>query len=333
MPKGLWKSAEDIIKLTGITDYSKKTLLKQFFPDDYKRIFAVDVAMEERATKATKEAKLAAEEKAVAQRKITERANAPKDPFGREATPLEYSPEGEVTRWDYSPDWGVDPKTRYAEYVRPSPEPSQFEQATTRAEQARQAALDKANADVIAANQRLKELELEIERGKASAQERYQQGQLGATQQQAVLAQQQAQWQREYQQGQLGIQTQQIEQEKQARLAQLRANPASWLEYASLSGQNAVIQPWMLPLMPQQYRGQVTTGSPIPGYTAGGSDMSGMAALTTPERQYQARMSPASLQQYYGYERARTGAPIEDVQWRLWGTSPPGGNKGLTYTR
>ncbi len=133
-------------------------------------------------------------------------------------------------------------------------------------------------------------------------------------------------WQRQQQQMQL-------EAEKQARLAQLRANPASWLEYASLAGETPAIQPWMLPLMPQQYQG-AQAGQALPGWTPSGS-LSGLPELTTPSMQYQARIGPTSQQQYGGYQQARTAATPEETQWRNWmTTAPPSGQyRGLRRQR
>lgn len=118
-----------------------------------------------------------------------------------------------------------------------------------------------------------------------------------------------------------------LEAEKQQRLATLRANPASWLEYASLSGEMPAIQPWMLPLMPQQYAGS-TAGQSLPGYQAGAETMAGLPGMVTPSAQYMSRLAPSARQQYYGYERARTGATPEDIAWRLWSQAPPSGMYG-----
>ena len=124
----------------------------------------------------------------------------------------------------------------------------------------------------------------------------------------------------------------QAEADKQAWLAKLRANPASWLEYASASGQAPTIQPWMLPLMPQQYQG-TRAGQEIPGYQAGVESMN-LPELTRPSAQYMSRISPSARQQYGGYEMARTGQTPEDISWRLWSQAPPsGGYKGARRLR
>lgn len=65
-----------------------------------------------------------------------------------------------------------------------------------------------------------------------------------------------------------------------------------------------------------------------------GQSLAGMPELTRPSRQYQARMGPTALAQYYGYRQARTGVRPEEEQWRLWSMAPPGGGyQGLTFAR
>ncbi len=140
---------------------------------------------------------------------------------------------------------------------------------------------------------------------------------------QLALQQQQMANEAAYQQSQLAA-------DKEARLAQLSAQPRTWLQYAALSGQNPVIQPWMLPLMKSDYG--LNAGAPIPGWTP--ENMTGMPQLTSPSAQYLNRIGPTAQQQYYGYEQARTGATPEESQWRLWSRSPPGGgSKGLIQQR
>ncbi len=132
----------------------------------------------------------------------------------------------------------------------------------------------------------------------------------------------------------------QAEAQRQTQLAGLRANPASWLEYASLAGETPAIQPWMLPLMPQQYQ-ELQAGAAIPGWPGtqtgsqeGATPLGGLPQLTTPSSQLLSRMSPASRQQFSGYRQARTGAPAEDINWRMWSQAPPGGRwPGLSYAR
>jgi hypothetical protein len=130
------------------------------------------------------------------------------------------------------------------------------------------------------------------------------------------LAEQQLAWEKERF-------AQQQEMERQRRLAQLAAQPMSWLQYAAEAQEPAVVQPWMLPLMPQQYK-ELQVGQPIPGFK-GIEGMKEMPELTRPSAQYQARISPTALQQYYGYRQARTGARPEDIEFRLWSTAPPSG--------
>lgn len=121
------------------------------------------------------------------------------------------------------------------------------------------------------------------------------------------------------------------QQAQQNYLAQLAAQPRSWLEYAAAAGETPVLQPWQMPLMPQQYQG-LQAGQPIPGW-APESGM-GMPQLTTPSRQYQARIGPTAQQQYLGYEQARTGALPSETEFRLWSAAPPSGvGSRLRYER
>lgn len=136
--------------------------------------------------------------------------------------------------------------------------------------------------------------------------------------QQQMMAQQQQQ-----------MMWQQQEAERQYE-SQLAAQPRSWLEYSAYKGETPAIQPWMKPLMPQQYQG-MEAGQQIPGWDQG---MKGMPELTRPSRQYQARMGPTAMQQYGGYQQARTGIRPEELQFRLWSGAPPGGQRrGLTWGR
>ena len=165
------------------------------------------------------------------------------------------------------------------------------------------------------------------------AQQAWQQQQ--ATQQQG-WQQQQLEQERQQQQQQMGwyreqAQMQQQEQERQYR-SQLVANPMSWLQYASYTGEQPVIQPWMLPLMPQQYAG-TTAGEKIPGWQAGGS-MTALPGMTTPSTQYWGRMGPTAQQQYMGYQQGQGGINPMETQFRLQSQAPPGGrNYGLTWGR
>ena len=71
------------------------------------------------------------------------------------------------------------------------------------------------------------------------------------------LRQQQFQWQQ--QQAQM-----QMEADRQSRLANLRANPASWIEYNLQSGQQPTVQSWMPGLLPQG--SGLKVGDVIPGF-------------------------------------------------------------------
>ena len=171
----------------------------------------------------------------------------------------------------------------------------------------------------------------EIEEAAADrlATERYRNAQLSATQQGQVASQNLAEKQFEFMQQQAAAQ--QADKERQYR-SQLAANPRSWLEYASYTGESPVIQPWMLPLMPQQYAGQVP-GANIPGYQAGES-MTSLPGLTPPSMQYLARMGPTARSQWLGYQQAQGGLTPEEAQFRMQSTAPPGGrNMGLTWGR
>jgi hypothetical protein len=163
----------------------------------------------------------------------------------------------------------------------------------------------------------------------------YQQQQLALQQQQWGTQQQQTEQQYQLDQQRLAWEQQQATaqqaQERQQYLSNLAAQPKSWLEYAAASGATPMVQPWMLPLMPQQYAGTVA-GAALPGWqgvqTSIGQGMPTMAelpSLTTPSTQYQARMGPTAYQQYAGYEQARTGISPTETQFRLWSQAPPSG--------
>uniref|UniRef100_A0A6M3ISP0 Uncharacterized protein n=1 Tax=viral metagenome TaxID=1070528 RepID=A0A6M3ISP0_9ZZZZ len=159
----------------------------------------------------------------------------------------------------------------------------------------------------------------------------------------------------------------QLEQQRQQRLAELSANPMSWLQYAAEAGTMPGIQPWMLPLMPQQYS-ELGAGAAVPGYVQGPASkaydefqtglqaklggglemgtsynpaplpgpvsMSGMPNLTPMSMQYWARMNPSSQSQYLGYEKARTGQTPEDTLSRMRaGAAPSGKFGGLSWKR
>ena len=152
---------------------------------------------------------------------------------------------------------------------------------------------------------------------------------------QASVQQQQYEQQMRMEQQQMQWQQQQAEQraaqERRNYLANLAAEPRSWLEYASASGGTPAVQPWMSELAPQT--GAWQTGSALPGYSATGTSMN-LQQLTTPSAQYMSRISPSSRGQYQGYETARTGATPEDVAWKQWQGAPPTGSfSGLSRLR
>ncbi len=144
--------------------------------------------------------------------------------------------------------------------------------------------------------------------------------------------------------GELELQQQELEQQagfyawqqgeaERAERARLAASPLSWLQYASYTGETPAIQPWMIPLMGQQYAGTVA-GAPIPGWQGDAPSLQDLPQLTRPSRQYQARIGPTALQQYQGYQQARTGATPQETDWRLYSAAPPGGTyRGLSYAR
>jgi len=167
--------------------------------------------------------------------------------------------------------------------------------------------------------QAIRQQELEDLRRKAEQEMQQAQLQAQSSQQQQLID-----WYRQQQQAQLAAEAQrqqeQLEAARQQQLASLAANPASWLEYATLSGTTPVVQPWMLPLGYEDYGFQL--GQAIPGW---GQEL---PELKTPSAQYLARLTPSQLQQYYAYIRARTGMTPEDIQAKLWGTTAPGGGYG-----
>ncbi len=161
---------------------------------------------------------------------------------------------------------------------------------------------------------------------------------LSPFQQQSLAAQQQQSWQTvSYQQQQLAAEQQyrqqQLQQEQQQRLATLAANPKSWLEYAATANQQPVIQPWMLPLMPQDYSGvgMPQAGQTIPGWNP--QNMQSMPNLINPSAQLWARMGPTAQQQYYGYQQADQAMMPEESQFRMWNMAPPRGAMSFNQVR
>jgi hypothetical protein len=147
----------------------------------------------------------------------------------------------------------------------------------------------------------------QLAQGNAGNNPQWRPGELELEQQQLAQQQQYYQWQED--------------QANKEYMSQLAANPKSWLEYAAYTGQQPVVQPWMLPLMSQDYG--FNAGGAIPGWTA--EDMSNIPSLLNPSAQYLARMGPTAQQQYYGYQQAQQGATPAETQWRLWSMAPPGG--------
>jgi len=235
-----------------------------------------------------------------------------REPLGRTSAQTSYQqpggstptdPYGRTATWDadnaewrYPPDWGTDPAKQAGGYMSP------YEQWQQQYQESQ-----------ASASQRQFDLQLQLQREQMQQE----------SQQQSDLLN----WYRQQQEQQLAAQREQ-------QLAELRANPASWLEYASLAGETPAVQPWMLPLASEEYGFEV--GAPLPGWNPSGESLGGLPQLYTPSTQYMARTTPSAQQQYAGYEQARTGATPEDVDWRLWSQAPPGGGSGsrpLSYRR
>ncbi len=154
--------------------------------------------------------------------------------------------------------------------------------------------------------------------------------------QQQQFSQQQSQFQAqlEFQQQQA---QQQAELQRQQEMARLAANPINWLQYSAFTGEQPVVQPWMIPLGFQQFgqggtatpqsftQGgqQLQVGQPIPGVQ--GTNFSNLPQLRTPSAQLQARWGPTAQSQFLGFERARTGASPQESQFRLGSGRAPAG--------
>jgi len=136
---------------------------------------------------------------------------------------------------------------------------------------------------------------------------------------------------------------QQLTGQREERLAQLAAQPISWLQHAALSGQTPVVQPWMIPLMRPGQNLQV--GQPIPGFQPAlpggaveqggflpgtatpapvGSTFANLPELRRPSAQLFSRMGPTAQQQFLGFRQARTGIPPQETLFRQRQTGPPG---------
>jgi len=150
--------------------------------------------------------------------------------------------------YDRGPEFGVDPATTAAGYVQPM------------------TAYEQAQVDL-----RRQELSSSREASRASA---------GAAGAQTALAQERFR-------AEIALQKKQQEQEQQNYLAKLGAQPISWIEYAMATKTPPVVQPWMQPLMPQQY-GQLQPGQVIPQGQQGQPQVFGtgapLALNPTPEQ-------------------------------------------------
>ena len=145
--------------------------------------------------------------------------------------------------------------------------------------------------------------------------------QFGLQQQQFQAGQQQFQQQLQFQQEQALLQADLERQREQARLA---ANPMSWLQYASFTGEAPLTQPWMIPLG-QQGGEQLQVGQPL---IQGEQTFADLPQLTTPSAQLQARWGPTAQQQFLGFRQARTGATPQETQFRLGSQRAPTGSFG-----
>ncbi len=165
-------------------------------------------------------------------------------------------------------------------------------------------------------------------------EQQFQQG-LQFQQAQQAQAQQQFQAQLQFQQEQAQLAAQ--EQERQYR-SQLAANPINWLQYSAYTGEQPVIQPWMVPLGFQNTGGTIApqglqAGQPIPGFGGqagqqGQQTFADLPQLTTPSAQLQARWGPTAQAQFLGYRQARTGATPQETQFRLGAGRAPTGRFG-----
>ena len=126
--------------------------------------------------------------------------------------------------YDRGPEFGIDPTTLAADYIQPM---TAYQQA-----------------------------QIDLERQQLSLSSRVQMASASAAGAQTALAQQRFQ-------AEIALQKKQQEQEQQNYLAKLGAQPISWIEYAMATKTPPVVQPWMQPLMPEQY-GQLQPGQVIP---------------------------------------------------------------------
>jgi len=162
-----------------------------------------------------------------------------------------------------------------------------------------------------------------------------------------LFREQQFGFQREQLEAEQLFREQQLTGQREERLAQLAAQPISWLQHAALSGQTPVVQPWMIPLMRPGQNLQV--GQPIPGFQPAlpggaveqggfipgtatpsplGTQFANLPELRRPSAQLFARMGPTAQQQFLGFRQARTGIPPQETLFRQRQTGPPGSSGG-----
>ena len=187
------------------------------------------------------------------------------------------------------------------------------------------------------------------------AQQEQQQQQFQTTQQRLfqereatrLFREQQFGFQREQLEAEQLFREQQLTGQREERLAQLAAQPISWLQHAALSGQTPVVQPWMIPLMRPGQNLQV--GQPIPGFQPAlpggaveqggfipgtatpsplGTQFANLPELRRPSAQLFARMGPTAQQQFLGFRQARTGIPPQETLFRQRQSGPPGSSGG-----
>lgn len=172
--------------------------------------------------------------------------------------------------------------------------------------------------------------QFELQQQQAQQEEAFRQQQLEFQQAQQEQAQQQFRAQLQFQQEQAQMAAE--EQERQYR-SQLAAQPINWLQYSAYTGEQPVIQPWMVPL---GFQGGAATpqgfqaGQPIPGFQGeagqqGIQTFANLPQLTTPSAQLQARWGPTAQAQFLGYRQARTGAAPAETQFRLGAGRAPAG--------
>jgi len=105
----------------------------------------------------------------------------------------------------------------------------------------------------------------------------------------------------------------------------------------SRSGTSAASHPWLSqgPYSPTPFQQpQTPTWGNAPVTSIPNYNPALLPTLLRPSAQYTGRMNPDELDQYYGYQQAKTGATPEKTRWNLWNTAPPSGQyRGLTYRR